>query len=331
MVLDMVRSLAFACFLTLLCSNNYLWAFEKNDKLQGHILNFGTASKSGIYWPVGKGICDLMNDNRQQTGVHCNIFNTGGSVYNINAIMGGSLDIAIVRSDVATKAYMGLDTFKSQDNFDDLRFVTALYEQPVTILMKDYLNAESIDDLEGKRIALNPIGSGQRRHVELLLAAAEIEFANIEIVEMTTPKMPQAFCNDEIDVVIQSIAHPSQYYQELLDDCDGKILGLSVSDVQKIKKVDERIQEIILNKELYESLSSSLKTYGYQAILVSTISVPEKTIQGLIDVISSDFRRFFNIHPALAPYKTQQLGRGDLKIPVHPGAKDFHLILDALN
>ena len=279
-------------------------------KRQSHVLNLGTASKSGIYWPVGKGICNLVNDYRDITDVRCNLFSTGGSVFNINAIMEGN--------------------FKSQGAFSDLRFVLGLYDQPVTVVIKDYQDVEQLRDLNGLRFALNQIGSGQRRNVELLLNAASLGLEDVEIVELPTPSMPQAFCEGEIDVIVQTIAHPSQYYRELLENCDGSIMQLSNIDLIKVKKVDPRAQEIVLNESLYDSLSSNVKTYGYRALLVSTNLVPEKSIQAVIDSISIKFDKFFDIHPALAPYEVQQLGRKGLELPVHPGAKEFHSIIDEI-
>ena len=299
-------------------------------KRQSHVLNLGTASKSGIYWPVGKGICNLVNDYRDITDVRCNLFSTGGSVFNINAIMAGNIDMAIVRSDVALKAYLGEGNFKSQGAFSDLRFVLGLYDQPVTVVIKDYQDVEQLRDLNGLRFALNQIGSGQRRNVELLLNAASLGLEDVEIVELPTPSMPQAFCEGEIDVIVQTIAHPSQYYRELLENCDGSIMQLSNIDLNKVKKVDPRAQEIVLNESLYDSLSSNVKTYGYRALLVSTNLVPEKSIQAVIDSISIKFDKFFDIHPALAPYEVQQLGRKGLELPVHPGAKEFHSIIDEI-
>lgn len=318
-----IGSLISVFFLT-----NQLHASEKVTNRQGHVLNLGTASKSGIYWPVGKGICKLINGSRDKTDVRCNLFSTGGSLFNINAIIAGNLDIAIVRSDVAEKAYLGEGNFKSQGAFDNLRFVLALYDQPVTVVIKNYQNVEQLEDLDGLRIALNQIGSGQRRNVELLIEAAGLELEDIEIVELSTSVMPQAFCEDEIDVLVQTIAHPSKYYRRLLETCDGSIMQLSNSDYKKVKKIDSRVQEIVLKKGLYDGLPSNVSTYGYRALLVSTNLVPEKSIMAVIDSISSQFDKFFDIHPALAPYEIQQLGRKGMELPIHSGAKLFHSIIN---
>jgi hypothetical protein len=40
----------------------------------------GTGSPNGTYFPVGRGICELINDSRLEHGVRCIAYNTGGSV-----------------------------------------------------------------------------------------------------------------------------------------------------------------------------------------------------------------------------------------------------------
>ena len=74
-------------------------------------LALGTASTRGTYFPVGNTLCDLINEKRDSHLVRCLAYTTGGSVYNIQALTSGELDIAITRSDLAYKAFKGLEQF----------------------------------------------------------------------------------------------------------------------------------------------------------------------------------------------------------------------------
>ena len=51
-----------------------------------HLLQLGTASASGVYWPIGKGICSLVNASLVETGIRCLPRLTGGSIYNLSLI-----------------------------------------------------------------------------------------------------------------------------------------------------------------------------------------------------------------------------------------------------
>src|SRR5215472_10107408 len=55
---------------------------------------------NGIYYPVGKAICEIVNRDLSTNGVRCSPETTPGSVYNTRAIQSGELEFGIVQADV---------------------------------------------------------------------------------------------------------------------------------------------------------------------------------------------------------------------------------------
>src|SRR5271166_1670986 len=60
----------------------------------------GTGELNGVYYPVGKAICQIVNRDLSTHGVRCSPEATPGSVYNISAVQSGEVEFAIVQSDV---------------------------------------------------------------------------------------------------------------------------------------------------------------------------------------------------------------------------------------
>ncbi|MDH3715981.1 MAG: C4-dicarboxylate ABC transporter substrate-binding protein, partial [Gammaproteobacteria bacterium] len=56
-------------------------------------VTIGTGGVTGVYYPTGGSICRLVNKGRKEHGVRCTVESTGGSIYNINTIRGGELDM----------------------------------------------------------------------------------------------------------------------------------------------------------------------------------------------------------------------------------------------
>jgi TRAP-type uncharacterized transport system substrate-binding protein len=48
--------------------------------------SIGTGELSGIYYPVGKAICEIVNQDRRTYGIRCSPETTPGSVYNIDTL-----------------------------------------------------------------------------------------------------------------------------------------------------------------------------------------------------------------------------------------------------
>jgi len=72
-------------------------------------VTIGTGGVTGVYYPTGGAICRLVNKGRKEHGVRCSVESTGGSVYNINTIRGGELDMGVAQSDWQYHAYNGLN------------------------------------------------------------------------------------------------------------------------------------------------------------------------------------------------------------------------------
>src|SRR5262249_3333473 len=71
------------------------------------IVSLGTGELKGVYYPVGRAICEVVNQDLRTHGVRCSPETTPGSVYNIEALRSGELDFALVQSDLLFAAFNG--------------------------------------------------------------------------------------------------------------------------------------------------------------------------------------------------------------------------------
>ncbi|HKM70700.1 MAG TPA: TAXI family TRAP transporter solute-binding subunit [Stellaceae bacterium] len=97
--------------------------------------SIGTGELNGIYYPVGKAICQIVNQDLRTYGVRCSPEATPGSVYNIGALQSGELEFAIVQSDVQFAAYKGEGAWTGRP-FPALRSVVSLYPELVTVMAR---------------------------------------------------------------------------------------------------------------------------------------------------------------------------------------------------
>lgn len=297
----------------------------------GHLITLGTASTSGTFWPVGRGLCSRINVYRTETGVRCIAYPTGGSVYNLQAIRSKQLNLAIVRSDLAFKAYNGTGPFESWGPFRELRVVAALYDMPVAVITRRQAEIRSLSDLSGKRLNIGPRGSGQRPLTQLLVAAAGLNLADFRsISELSTSQMGDAFCRGEIDVMVEAIGHPSEFYRRMLDQCDGVVLVISEPDFAKIQSIEPSIRRSSIPAGVYRRYPQPVPTVGFYATLVSAEDVPPETIEAVARSMTTNTASFFGINPNLRPSEIVTINRTGLAIPIHAGAQRLQRFYERL-
>ncbi len=59
-------------------------------------ITIGTGGISDVYYPTGKAIADMVNKKKQVYGIRAIYESTGGSVFNVNAVMSGDLGFGVV-------------------------------------------------------------------------------------------------------------------------------------------------------------------------------------------------------------------------------------------
>jgi TRAP transporter TAXI family solute receptor len=228
------RSIAAALVLTGACFGASPGGAIAKDKF----VALGTGSPNGTYAPVGSGICDLVNEGRANTGVRCIAYNTGGSVYNIQAITSGELEMGITRSDLAYQSYEGIDSFKAIGPNRDIRAITTLYAMPIAVVVKNDAGIEKFADMVGKRINIGNKGSGKRSVADLILGQMGWQRGDFSaILELTTTQMGKAFCDGNVDILIEGLGNPSQFYEKMVGECGGKFLAVPDEVVAKIRKM----------------------------------------------------------------------------------------------
>ena len=117
-------------------------------------VTIGTGGVTGVYYPAGGAICLIVNKGRKDHGIRCSVESTGGSVFNLNTIRAGDMDLGIAQSDWQFHAFYGTSRFQDQGPFKDLRSVFSLHPEPFTVVARADASSLSWRDVEA---VLEPI------------------------------------------------------------------------------------------------------------------------------------------------------------------------------
>jgi TRAP transporter TAXI family solute receptor len=285
----------------------------------------GTGSISGVFYPVGKGICKLVNHGRLDHRVRCLAYETGGSVYNIEAVRSRELDVGITRSDLAALTYQGKTIPPNElGPATDLRALANLYEMPVGIIVKEKANIKTLKDFTGKRFNFGNRGSGKRTMAELLFKYNGWGPADFKrLTELSTKEMGEEFCNDKLDILLEILGHPASFYNKMIEQCGGKLYSFSKEEIEGLTKMLPFSAPQKIPGGLYYDTPNAISTFGYKAVMIASSKVHPKTIFHMMSSAFGNLKKLHKIHPALSATKRAGMAKG-LVIPLHEGAKQFY-------
>ena len=288
-------------------------------------VTIGTGGVTGVYYPTGGAICRLVNKSRKEHGIRCSVESTGGSVYNLNAIRTGELDMGVVQSDWQYHSYNGTSTFKDQGADKDLRALFSVHPEPFTVVARADANIKTFTDLKGKRVNIGNPGSGQRGTMEELMNALGWTKETFKLAsELKPDEHSKALCDNKIDAFVYTVGHPTGNIQEAAASCAVKLVDVSGPEVDKLVKENAYYRYATVPGGMYMGTDTDTKTFGVGATFVSSAKVPEDVIYNVVKAIFENFDEFKKLHPAFGVLKKEEMVKDGLSAPLHDGAVKYY-------
>jgi len=292
---------------------------------QQKFVTIGTGGVTGVYYAAGGAICRLVNKDRAKHGIRCSVESTGGSVFNVNTIKAGELDLGVTQSDVMYNAVKGLGNFKDAGAYGDLRAVMSLHPEPFTVLARKEGNVKSFADFKGKKFNVGNPGSGTRASLEELIGAMGWKLTDFSLAsELKADEHGPALCDGKIDGFFYGVGHPSANIQDPTTSCGAKLVSVTGPAVDKLVLDKPYYAYATIPAGLYPNNPQETKTYGVLATLVTSAKVPDEQVYAIVKAVFDNFEEFKKLHPALANLKPEEMVKNGLSAPLHPGAVKYY-------
>jgi len=288
-------------------------------------VTIGTGGVTGVYYPTGGAICRLVNKSRKEHGIRCSVESTGGSVYNLNTIRAGELDMGVAQSDWQYHAYHGSSKFKEKGANKDLRAVFSVHPEPFTVVARADSGIKNFMDLKGKRVNIGNPGSGQRGTMEVLMGALGWTKKDFKLAsELKSAEQAKALCDNKIDAMVFTVGHPSGSIKEATTSCDSVLVTVDGAAVDKLVADNDYYRTATIPGGMYRGTAANTKTFGVGATFVSSAKVPEAVIYNVVKAVFTNFDQFQKLHPAFKVLKKEEMIKDGLSAPLHKGAAKYY-------
>ncbi len=288
-------------------------------------VTIGTGGITGVYYPTGGAIAKIVNQKRKEYGIRCTVESTGGSVFNVNAIMAGDLEFGVVQSDRQYQAINGLAEWKEKGKQADLRAVFSIHPESVTLVAAVDSSIKAIGDLKGKKVNIGNPGSGQRQNSIDGLTAMGIDYEkDIAAESVKAAEAPGLLQDGRLDAFFYTVGHPSGAIKEATAGA-RKVQFVPITEVAGLLKKFPYYAKSVIQISLYPGAvnDADVNTFGVKATFVTSAKVPENVVYAVTKEVFENFEKFKKLHPAYSTLTKEGMLEG-LSAPFHPGAEKYY-------
>ncbi|MBM3329598.1 MAG: TAXI family TRAP transporter solute-binding subunit [Calditrichaeota bacterium] len=286
-------------------------------------VTIGTGGMTGVYYPVGGAIAKLLNDRVDQFGLKATVQSTGGSVFNINALMSGDLEFGIAQSDLQYQAVKGTGEWDGKPH-TGLRSLFSLHSEIVTLIASDPSGIWKPVDMKGKRVAIGPPGSGMRRNAIDALAIAGLSLSDIKAEDLQPVECAGMLQDGRIDAYFYTVGHPNGSIKEAVAGTTP-VHFVPFDDVGTLYQDKPYYTPAVIDIAPYPGVTNKepVPSFGVKATMVTSAKVTDNAATGLVKVVFDNFEDFRALHPALGGLEMNRMLEG-LTAQLHPAAEKFY-------
>lgn len=296
----------------------------------------GTGGTAGTYYPIGGLLANAISNPPGSRGCDeggsCGVpgliasaLSANGSVANINAIAGGSLESGFSQSDVASWAYSGTGLWEGNPPVEKLRAIANLYPESIHLVASAEAGISSVADLKGKRVSLDEPGSGTLVDAKIILEGYGLTEGDIKPEYLKPDQAADRMRDGAMDAFFFVGGYPAGAISELASQHAVKLIPISCEDAPKICEDFKFFSADTVPGGTYEGNPEDVKTLSVGAQWVTSADQPEALIYEITKALWNDAtRKQLDAGHAKGKMITKETALNGIAIPLHPGAEKFY-------
>ncbi|SHL17745.1 hypothetical protein SAMN02745216_04761 [Desulfatibacillum alkenivorans DSM 16219] len=303
----------------LFCITGFGPAFAKT------FVTIGTGGVTGVYYPTGGAISRMVNQKSSVYDIKATVESTGGSVYNINAVLSGDLEFGIAQSDRQFQAVKGMAEWEQAGPQKDLRAVFSIHPELMTCVAAADLKAKNFGDLKGKRVNVGNPGSGQLQNSKDVLEAYGMTESDIVAEYAKAVEAPSLLQDEKIDAFVYTVGHPNGNIKEATSGrIKVSIVPIEGPGVDALLDKYPYYAKSFIKVDNYPNAmnDADVPSIGVKATLVTSAKVSDDVVYAVTKEVFDNLEDFKKLHPAYAVLNAQEMLQG-LSAPIHPGALKY--------
>ncbi|PVA10088.1 immunogenic protein [Pelagivirga sediminicola] len=296
----------------------------------------GTGGTAGTYYPIGGLIANAISappgsrpcdegGSCGHPGLIASALSANGSVANINAIAGGTLESGFSQSDVATWAQTGTGIWEGREPVEKLRAIANLYPETIHLVASASSGIASVADLKGKKVSLDEPGSGTLVDARIILGAYGLGEDDIDASFLKPDQAAERMRDGAMDAFFFVGGFPAGAIAELASQEDITLVPISGAEAEAVIGDYTFFAQNTVPGGTYEGVADDVSTLSVGAQWVTSADQPEDLIYGITAALWNDStRKLLDSGHQKGQAITLETALDGVGIPLHPGAEKFY-------
>jgi uncharacterized protein len=289
----------------------------------GSYLRVGETVAYIISNPPGVGRCE-DDGVCGPAGLIATSRSSSGSVANAIAVDSGRVTSAFVQGDIALAAYEGSGPFQKTGALKNLRTIARLHDETLHLVVGARSHIRRLQDLVGKRVAIDSAKAGTNFTVRTVLEAAKVPVRRLRLSMQGGDQAAADLRDGKLDAFFVIGVSPVRSVDVLLRRGQARLVGLEPSVLAALAKGNPMFSKVDLPADTYRG-SKAVATLGVASLWVVNKSLSKDLVHGILRSLwnpanRGELRRLGSIADTMHVEKAAE----NLPIPLHDGAQRFY-------
>lgn len=276
-----------------------------------------TGPQGGSWYPLGGAIANIAG----KSGVKIQVL-PGAGIANVKAVQLGKADLGFGNSISTVDGVAGRAPFEAKA--DNVCNVATLYPQYFQIVANADSGINSMADIKGKSVAVQPRGNTAEFITAQMLEVYGMTYKDLGRVSYVSYTDAVSLLKDNnAQLFTLGTTVPSSSIMDLASARAIKLIDVPEDKFQAMRKLNPGYTKLTIPAGSYPGQDKEVQAVGYATHVIARCDLEEDTVYKILKGILADKADLDAIAKAMAPTTVKMMAE-DIGVPLHKGAEKFY-------
>ena len=282
-----------------------------------------TGPQGGSWYPLGGAIANIAD----KAGLKVQVL-PGAGIANVKGVDAGKADLGFGNSISTVDGVAGRAPFDTPTK--NVCNVASLYPQYYQVVANADANINSLGDLKGKSLAVQPKGNTAEFISMQSLEVYGLKYADMGRVSYVSYTDAVSLMKDNnAQAFTLGTTVPASAIMDLASARDIKLVGIPDDKFQAMRRLNPGYTKLVIPAGSYPKQTQDVQTIGYATHMVARCDLDEnvvyKVLKGMVDN-KADLAAIAKAMGSITPKMMAE----DIGVPMHKGAMKYYKEVGAL-